>query len=209
MSRGWRGAPAAVLILVGLWPSGAFAQTSRTVGVHLGMVRAEQLWDDPVRGTRSNGFTIGIGVDVPTPVPAFSVRAGVGYVQRGSGVWDTELDPDGVAQRNVRSHYLSVPLEAKVGRGIGPVSLYLVAGPVIDLLLDTQCSQDLCPLLEEERPMLLNATIGAGLAIPLQERLWADVEIRLTEGLTSGYSTAGTGLRYRSVEAVVRTRFPF
>jgi hypothetical protein len=173
------------------------------------MVRAEQLWDDPVSGTPSTGFTIGIGADVPTPITAFSVRAGVSYVQRGSGVWDQELDPEGVAKRNVRSHYISVPLEAKVGRSIGPVSLHLVAGPVVDLLLDTQCSQDLCPLLEEERPMLLSAAIGAGLAFPLQERLWAELEIRLTEGLTAAYSTSGTGLRYRSAEAVVRTRFPF
>ena len=173
------------------------------------MVRAEQLWDDPVSGTPSTGFTIGVGADVPTPVPALSVRAGVGYVQRGSGVWDRELDPERAAERNVRSHYLSVPLEAKLGWGIGPVSLHLVAGPVVDLLLDTQCSQDLCPLLEEEQPMSLSAAIGAGLAFPLREGLWAEVEIRLTEGVTAVYSTAGTGLRYRSVEAVVRTRFPF
>jgi hypothetical protein len=127
-------------------------------------------------------------------------------VQRGSEVWDKEQDPDRDLTRNVRTHYLSLPVEGKLGRGIGPLALYLSGGPVIELLLDTQCSQDLCPLLEDERPMVLGANLGVGVSVPIRDRLWVDLEARLNEGLTSTYSFAGDGLRYRSLELLARLR---
>jgi hypothetical protein len=185
------------------------AQRQRTIGIHVGRVRAEQLWADPVTGTTSTGYSVGVGVDVPTPARSLSVRAGLGYVQRGSGVWDQEQDPEQEFVRNVRSHYLTVPVEGKMGLEVGPMAVYLVAGPVVEMLLGTQCSQDLCPSLEEERPLVLSANLGAGLSIPFRDRAWADLEIRLTEGLTSSYSSLGTGLRYRSLEFLVRARVPF
>jgi hypothetical protein len=174
----------------------------------VGRVRAEQLWEDPVAGTRSTGYTVGIQVEVATPSPVLSIRAGVAYVQRGSGVWDQELDPDRALTRNVRSHFLSLPVEGKLDLELGPLSVYLFGGPAIEMLLNTQCSQDLCPTLEDERPMVLAANIGGGLSIPIQERLWGDLEARLNEGLTRTYSSAGDGLRYRSSEILLRLRLP-
>lgn len=207
MSNRRAGGLALYLLLCGA--ADGHAQGQRTIGIHVGQVRAEQLWEDPAKGTTSTGLSFGVGVDVPTPARSLSVRAGLGYVQRGSRVWDQEQDPEKESTRNVRSHYLTVPVEGKVGLEVGPMAVYLVAGPVVDVLLQTQCSQDLCPSLEEERPMVLSANLGAGLSISFRDRARADLELRLTEGLTSSYSALGNGLRYRSLEYLVRARFPF
>jgi hypothetical protein len=175
----------------------------------MGRIRAEQLWEDPVKGTRSNGFSMGIQIEVLTPARAVSIRAGAAYVQRGSGVWDRELDPHRKLVRNVRSHFLSLPMEGKLSLELGPVAIYLFGGPAVEVLLNTQCSRDLCPSLEDERPMTLSANLGGGVTIPIQDRLWGELEARLNEGLTSTYSSGGDGLRYRSSEILLRIRFPF
>jgi hypothetical protein len=184
-------------------------QIQRTVGIHLGQIRAKQLWDDPISGGSADGVMVGVNVDVPTPARLLSVRAGASYVQRGSVVWDEVLDPERQFPANVRSHYLSIPVQGKLGFRFGPGGIYLLAGPTVDLLLETQCPQDLCRLLDEERPSVLSMTVGTGVSFDFRDRFRVDLEVWLTEGLTEAYSSTSTGVRYRSMGVLFRTCLPF
>jgi hypothetical protein len=201
-----------LLLLAGqlfLWVAPSSGQVQRTVGFHIGQARSQQLWSGPISTGRANGLTLGVNVDVPTPVTALSIRAEIGYVGRGSVVWDREADPDRLDPARAKSHYLSMPLQGKVRLNLGPAAAYLIAGPVIDLLLKTQCTQDLCRVLFEERPTVFSVTVGSGVSVEYQDRFRGEAEVRLTEGLTDAYLSSFSGVRYRSVEFLFRACFPF
>ena len=57
--------------------------------------------------------------------------------------------------------------------------------------------------------MLMRAENSCLLVVDLQERLRGDVEVRLTEGLTDAYLSNSRGVRYRSLEFLVRACLPF
>ena len=198
-----------VWVLIFFLPCPAFSQIQRTVGVHLGQARSHQTWDGPIATENAHGFILGVNVEVPTPVSFLSIRAELSYVRRGSSIWDEVLDPEGVAPAFVRSHYLNVPIVGKVNLRLGPSSLYLFAGPAFDLLLETECSQDLCGVLFDERPTVFAVTFGSGVSVDLWDRYRAGLELRVTEGLSSAYVAASSDVRYRSLELLIRASFPF
>ena len=190
------------------FPMQSRAQELRTVGFQLGQVRARQLWDGPF-GTRvAKGVRVGVDVDVPTRHHRLSVRAGLAYTQRGSVVWDEIVDPDALTPANARSHYLSISIQGRLKAAIPGGAVYLILGPTIDQLLETECSADLCRLLLEERPTVLGVTVGSGVTFGVPQRLLADAEVRLTEGLTEAYRSGPDAVRYRSVEILLRIRLP-
>ncbi|TFH66534.1 MAG: PorT family protein [Gemmatimonadales bacterium] len=202
----------ALLILVAeafFFVSPSSGQIRRTVGFHLGQVRSHQIWSGPISTETADGVTLGVNVDVPTPISFLSIRAEIGYVGRGSVVWDQGLDPHGLVASNVRSHYLSIPIQGKVRVRLGPASAYVFAGPSIDQLLETQCTEDLCRVLSEERPTVFNVTAGSGVSFDYRNRFRGDVEFRLTEGLTDAYLSPSSGVRYRSMEFLLRASLPF
>jgi hypothetical protein len=205
--------PAALLLLLVapplIWVPPSSGQVQRTVGFHLGQARSHQIWSGPISTGTAIGVSFGVNVDVPTPVPVLSIRAELGYVGRGSVVWDEEIDPGGLAAANVKSHYLSMPIQGKVRFRLGPASVYFVAGPTVDQLLDTQCTQDLCRALSEERPTVFSVTVGSGVSVDFQDRFRGDLEVTLTEGLTDAYRSNSSGIRYRSLEFLLRACLPF
>ena len=191
------------------WLPPASGQVGRTVGFHLGQVRSHQIWSGSISTETANGFSLGVNVDVPTPVPFLSIRAELGYVGRGSVVWDEVSDPERLAAANVRSHYLSIPIQGKVRFGLGPLSAFLFAGPTLDQLLETQCTQAFCQVLSEERPTVLSVGIGSGVSIDFRDRFRGDFEVRVTEGITDAYVATSSGIRYRSLEFLMRACIPF
>jgi len=192
-----------------LWVSPSSGQVRRTVGFHLGQVRSHQLWSGPISTETAHGFSVGVNVDVPTPVSALSIRAELGYVGRGSVIWDGELDPERLSAVNVKSHYVSIPIQGKVSFRLGPAAAYLVAGPTIDQLLETQCTQGFCRVMSEEKPTVFSVTVGSGVSVDFQDRFRGDLEVRLTEGLTDAYLSNSSGIRYRSLEFLLRACLPF
>ena len=118
----------------------------------------------------------------PTPARFLSIRAELGYIRRGSVVWDDALDPDHLTPAHVRSHYLSIPILGKVRFRLGPGSVYLLAGPTLDQLLKTKCTQDLCSVLNDERPAAFGVTVGSGVSIDFWDRFRADLEGKADRG---------------------------
>jgi hypothetical protein len=192
-----------------LLPAAGSAQGRGTIGIHGGQVRSHQVWSGPISTDDATGLTVGVNVDIPTPVTGLSVRAGAGYWGRGSLIWDSSLDPEGVSPGKVRSHFLGVTLQGKLGIVLGPATAYLVAGPTFEQLLDTECSSDLCGILVDERPTNVGAAVGAGLGISIAGGYRVEVETLFTEGLTEAHRSPTSGIRYRSLEFLVRFAVPF
>jgi len=195
--------------LVALFPSACSGQIQRTLGFHVGQVRSHQIWTGPTGTGTANGFSLGINVDVPTPAPLLSILAELSLVRRGSLVWDEVADPEGVEASAVRSHYLSVPFLGKVNFRLGPTSLYFLAGPTVDLLLNTTCTQDFCSVLQDDRPTVFAATVGSGISMDFGDRFRTDLEVRVTEGLSNAYVVASSDVRYRSLGFLLRACIPF
>jgi len=189
-------------------PSPLFGQIQRSIGVHIGQVQARQIWSGPISTETVNGLTVGVNVDVPTPARYLSIRAGAGYVGRGSEVREVVIDGGEVSDR-VRSHYLSFPFHGKLSLRLGPGSVYGFAGPTLETLLSTSCTEGFCSVLAGDKPLALSATAGFGLALDVGERFRAEFEVLVTEGLTDAYLAAPSGVRYRSLEFVFRSSIPF
>ena len=184
-------------------------QIERTVGFHIGQVRSQQIWSGPISSEAANGLTLGVNVDVPTPVSVLSIRAEFAYLGRSSQVWDPSTDPERLAAARITSHYLSFPILGKLGFNLGPASAYVLAGPAFDQLLETQCREDLCRALSEEKPSVISVMVGTGVSIDYKDLLRGDLEVRLTEGLSNAYQSNSTGVRFRSLEFLVRACLPF
>lgn len=197
------------LLLLLFLPGSALAQDQRVLGFHLGQLQAHQKWDHLLSTGTARGLSFGVNVDVPTPANYLSMRVGLGYAQRGSQVWDPSVDPEKEAVARVRSHYLVSTFEGKLRARLGPVAVYVFLGPVIDLLLETQCSEDLCRVLLDERPAVLSMAGGSGVSFLFQDRLRGDFEVRLTESLSDAYRGLSSGVGYRSVEFLFRVAIPF
>lgn len=203
--------PVFLLLLPILLFSGgsARAQEQRTVGFHIGQLQSQQKWEFLLETATAKGLSFGVNVDVPTPAQFLSIRVGLGYAERGSQVWNPSEDPEKESVAQVRSHYMSSTFEGKLRARVGPTAVYLFLGPAIDLLLETQCSQDLCAALVDERPALLSAVAGLGVSAYFRDRFRGDFEVRWTESLSDAYRGLSSGVGYRSVEFLFRASFPF
>lgn len=192
-----------------LLPPPCLGQDSRTVGIHAGILRSRQLWDGPMSTSIVTGITVGVNVEVPTPASFLSIRAGLEYNRYGSAVRDGETGDGGSEALNVRSHYLGMPILGKASARAGPVGAFVFLGPTLALLLETECTRDLCRVLHDERATVLALATGAGLSVGIGDRFRGEAEVRLSEGLTAAYRATDSEVRYRSVEVLFRVRLPF
>jgi hypothetical protein len=179
-----------------------------TVGVFLGMTSSREVWNGSVVSDRLRGLALGVFVDVQSPLRLLSVRAGAGYVGRGSIVWDGDQDPERGSEARVRSHYLSLPVHGKLEVGVGPLFGYLFAGPTVDFLLASQCSEEFCQMVLEEKGTVINAAVGGGVGIALPGGLELSFDILHTEGLSEAFLGAAGSGRNRSMELLARVGRP-
>ena len=185
------------------------ARDRGTVGFFLGQTSSRQLWGGNLATDRLNGLSLGIFVDVQTPVPALLVRAELGYAGRGTIVWDLEEDPERAQEARVKVHYISFPVHGMVELRLGPVVGYVFAGPTVDVLVASDCSMEFCPGMGEEKGAVVNAAGGIALGFDLPREIRARFELRFTEGLGDAYLGGIVSARNRSAEMLVRLGRPF
>lgn len=157
-----------------------------------------------MRSEALHGLTTGVFVEAQTPVSFLSVRAEAGYAAKGTVVWNEAEDPDRLLAAKVRAHYLTVPIHGKVAVALGPVAVYLFGGPTLDLLLSSQCSEQFCSFIRNEKPTVLNAALGAGVGFQAPGGYRIGVEGRITEGLGDAYLGELDSARNRSTSLLVR-----
>jgi hypothetical protein len=192
-----------LLVATALLPASDLSgQTSRTWGITAGQVSARQIWSGPAETDYRTGIVVGAFLDVGIPIPGLSVRSELLYAQRGTLASDPQ--GEGFPEGRVRSHCLTFPLHLKASHSIGPLSAYLTGGPTFEQIISTTTDGEVGSVITEERPTVVNVSIGGGVAVRLPRSLVADVEVRLTEALGDAYAGRFVTMRSRSVEVLGR-----
>ena len=163
------------LLLIVVAPISSQAQLIDRVGLSGGFVSAHATDNmDQFDLDRRSGWTAAAFVEKRV-FSALSVRSEVGYIQRGFVDTREEIDDDGtllaIIEAETQFDYLTVPLLAKLAYNASPASVYALAGPRLDILLNRD-AEDFeftnSPPVESEiadfyDSVALGSTIGIGI----------------------------------------------
>ena len=203
-----RAALLAVCALVAAFPRTASAQGEGTVvGIVIGQATTTQLWKPPTVPTEKyDGLLVGAFVDAATPRSGLSVRAEGAYTERGG---DAVLEVEGrPASTQLRMGYLTIAVHLKLSRSLGPVRAHVALGPTIDQVLSRRLDPILGQVFEEETPTVFSVAVGGGLGVWVTERLFVEIDLRLTEGVSDAHDGDFITVRNRSVEGLLRVGIP-
>jgi opacity protein-like surface antigen len=178
-------------------------------------VLASQTWD---YGTLANdldtesrwGVDAGVFVEWLT-MPVFSISSELHYMQKGmklSILLTSEQDPEGWGEyltRSPRVDYLSALVLAKARLLDHGVSPYLLAGPRLDVLLQTK-GDGFELVLDRFRETDVGVTVGAGIEVNASDAVALGAEFRYSPSLSDGYSS-GLTVRNSSMEFLVVVGF--
>jgi hypothetical protein len=172
------------------------------VGFVGGYTATEHAWSPDTDTERVAGFTLGGFVDVQAPLSWLSAGAELAYTQRGANVL---LDVGGTPSLGgIRADYLTWAIRVRAALALGPARVHVVMGPVNDIVVRSRLDPLLVQILDEEQPAPFGFSAGAGLGVWVTERLLAEVEVRVVEGLQPAYSGNFISARNRSQELVAR-----
>jgi hypothetical protein len=183
--------------------------TPRLVGGFVGVTRARLQWDYVARSQGRRDLQLGAFVRVRTPLPGLSIQAGAGYTRRSSDNRERAPDSNPGGMRGgpdrllIRGHYLSFPLQGRMGWTVGPLTLHILAGPTLDATVHTSCEEPICPLLAEENPTVLGFLLGSGLSFRTPRGLEVGVDCRLNQGISEAYGGDTGGVTWRSLELLL------
>lgn len=197
-------------------PIASTGQLLRTYGVKGGAVLASQTWDylAPISDldTESRwGMDAGVFVEWLT-MPVLSVSSEVHYIQKGMKLkvlLTNEQHPDGWGEywiRSPRVDYLSAQLLAKARLWDQEISPYLLGGPRIDILLQTE-GEEFELVLDKFRGTDIGATVGAGIEVHLLDPVTLGLEFRYSPSFNDGYSSAYMKVRNSSMEFLMVAAF--
>jgi hypothetical protein len=187
--------------------AGAAAAQDTRVGVVSGLVDNLVSWKPALESEGWAGWSAGAFVDVRTPLPGLRVVAEGSFVRRGVDVFE-DVDGAPVSNSGIRSDYLRVSVLGRTGFGWRMVGLYVMAGPMVEQLLDSKMDAGLRSLLDRESPTVVGVSAGAGVTLDLGRGRTVSAEARRTETLQSGYSGSFRSVRYGSAEYLVRIGVP-
>ncbi|MCX6833728.1 MAG: outer membrane beta-barrel protein [candidate division Zixibacteria bacterium] len=160
-----------VLLTIGLSVSAA---TSPRFGVKAGLTGANQNWEySNVLGTvnrnHRTGMAVGVFLDL-TRIQGLLLRPEALYVQKGSQIDVMHVTYAGVPQGSTtlkdRIDYLSLRATARVKTSAGPLGLYFLGGPRLDLKIGTSSdidSPDMETILNAYKSSVVGVTLGLGL----------------------------------------------
>mgnify|MGYP001818231541 CR=1 FL=1 len=180
-------------------PATAEAQAVRSVGGHVGAVRARQLQDRGEDSGTRTGVLAGAYVDALTPVTWLSVLAEASYAERGGRfTFSEEADAD------VRAGYLVFAVAPTARIGLGPVALAVYAGPGVETSVSTRYSPNLAAAYDTPTAQVFIALLGAGLEVHPTRRWALRMEIRHVEGVSAAFTDDAGDFRHRSTEILLR-----
>jgi len=196
-----------VLVLCLSTPSVGRAQVGGAIaGIVAGYATTDLIFDPDAETQEVGGVVVGAFVVSQTPLAWLSILAEGAYTQRGGDVM-------GVVQGlpvngGIRSDYASIVVQARAAVGVGPVRIHVAAGPVVDQLLRNRMDNALDQILDSESPMVFGVSIGFGVGAWVSERIFAEVEARIVEGVGDAFSGDFISVRNRSSELVARVGVP-
>ena len=198
--------PVTVAVLISVL-SGSVGAGQVQFGVKAGLSRAGQTWEYRL-GTREHdhrfGFAFGNFADIPL-TPILALRLDALYVQKGSQVLVRTVGYPGVPSQYLmfkdRIDYLSLSLTGKANLLSGPVGIYLMGGPRLDIKVGGEFELT-HGLLSDS---LYNSTVtglvlGGGVEIAVSPCRLVLMEFRYDHDLTDAgeYPTGGGDLIIKS-----------
>ena len=200
---------AAALVLL-LAQSAAQAQLTRSYGIKLGLVGANETWSTiPATDTRW-GFTAGVYAELPYS-KYLSADGEIQYTQKGmkySIPVTTASQPDGSGQYytlSPRIDYISIPILAKLRLPLPKFTPYLVVGPRFDFLI-SRSGGPLDAAISQFDKMDYGLTIGAGVELNSIFPFGLLAEFRYNPNSYDSYNNQYLSVRNRSMDFLVGVR---
>ncbi len=200
------------IIALCLFPLLAEAQLIRSFGIKAGTAAASENWQysqnpgliDPLTrwGLDVGGFVEWFNI------PILSVSSEVHYVQKGFRLQlpvTTAESPDGNGSfltLSPRVDYLSMPLLAKCRLDLESSSIYVLAGPRLDIFLSTK-DVGFGDVLKKFRSNEFGFTMGVGCEAAKIGPLTLGLEARYSPTLQDSYSTNLLAVRNQSFEMLL------
>lgn len=143
-------------------------------GIKAGLAGANQNWEysnslGKVNRDHRTGIAVGAFLNLPW-IKRFQLRPEALYVQKGSQITVTNMTYAGVPQGTItlkdRIDYLSLRATARVKTSAGPLGLYFLGGPRLDLKIGTSSdidSPDMEAILDAYKSTAAGLTMGIGL----------------------------------------------
>jgi len=176
------------------------ANAQSVIGGLAGRVESRQLRDRGEDSDTRAGAMVGAFVDVQTPVAPLSILAEAFYAQRG-GRFD--LGGTSGLQGQVQADVLGFTVAPTLHAGIGTVSVYAYAGPMVETPVRTRFTGELAPAYRNPTGQIFAVTAGGGLGV--RSGVWSvRVEARVVEELSAAFAGAAGDFRHRSKEILVR-----
>jgi hypothetical protein len=162
-----------VLFLL-LVSSSVSAAASLRYGIKAGLAGANQIWEysnslGTVNRDHRTGVVVGAFLNLPR-IRSFQFRPEALYVQKGSQIGVTHMTYAGVPQGTTilkdRIDYLSLRATARVKTSAGPLGLYFLGGPRLDLKIGTSSdidSPEMEAILDAYKSSVVGLTVGLGL----------------------------------------------
>jgi hypothetical protein len=160
-----------ILLVIG---SSVSAAVSLRFGIKAGLTGANQNWEySNVLGTvnrnHRTGMAVGVFLDLPR-IQGLQLRPEVLYVQKGSQIEVMHMTYAGVPQGAItlkdRIDYLSLRATARVKTSAGPLGLYFLGGPRLDLKIGTSSdidSPEMETIFNAYKSSVAGVTLGLGL----------------------------------------------
>jgi hypothetical protein len=187
-------------------PEGGDAVEPTVLGGVVGYNQSQGLWTPDSESESVGGVMLGGFVNAKTPLPWFSIRAELMWVQRGNDVTGViEGEP---LVGGVRSDYITIGIHPRASVGIGPVRVHVAAGPTIDQLINSRLDSTLSSAALADVGTVFGVGAGVGIGGIVGGRYRVELEGRVFEGLGDAYSGDFVAMRYRSFEVVTRVGIP-
>jgi len=168
-------------------------------GGQAGWVSSRQLVQHEDPSETRDGLLAGAFLEVPTPARSLGVMAEGSYVQRG-GRFPLSTGPGG----DVRADYLVFSVAPVVRYGLGPVALYVYAGPSLEAYLQVRTAAELQGAFREPSDQIFSVQVGGGLETTVIDGWSLRLEARRVEGLSDAFDSTAGQFRHRSHEVAVR-----
>ncbi len=193
--------------------SGAHAQLKESYGMKLGVVGANQTWNDYGTVWKTDnrwGFTADAFIEVPF-FRYFSAQAEIQYTQKGMSYSQPmtviSQSPLPVQSRTFspRIDYISIPLLAKVKFPFSTVTPYILVGPRFDFLVYAD-PDGLGPVVNNFDNMDYGLTVGAGIEFDSVLPFGLLAEFRYNPNSYDSYDSGQLSVRNRTVDFLVGVR---
>jgi hypothetical protein len=166
----------AVLAVLVLFITGStvLAGGSPRYGIKAGLVGANQNWEysnslGTVNRDHRTGMAVGLFLDLPW-IQSFQFRPEALYVQKGSQIEVTNMTyvgvPEGTTTVKDRIDYLSLRATVRMKTSAGPLGLYFLGGPRLDLKVGASSdinSPEMQTILDAYKSSVAGLTVGLGL----------------------------------------------